>query len=72
MIYNSWNHKFLDYEIETEEKTTETGESPESWNHKFLDYEIETGKFGFMPFFTMSWNHKFLDYEIETPIICIV
>ncbi len=39
----SWNHKFLDYEIETADAVDWTGgTAPESWNHKFLDYEIET------------------------------
>ena len=68
----SWNHKFLDYEIETQAKPLFAAISPLGWNHKFLDYEIETlGQVnccGVLIAF-LSWNHKFLDYEIETRIV---
>ena len=37
-----WNHKFLDYEIETLLTQSFNSERLFSWNHKFLDYEIET------------------------------
>ena len=36
-----WNHKFLDYEIETDNVIGIRISLP-CWNHKFLDYEIET------------------------------
>ena len=67
----SWNHKFLDYEIETAFFPCQSA-SPTfhklSWNHKFLDYEIETSHYQNrrLTGYSRGWNHKFLDYEIET------
>ena len=63
-----WNHKFLDYEIETDATDGGGGEIFQSWNHKFLDYEIETKSVYVVRQASddIGWNHKFLDYEIET------
>ena len=44
----SWNHKFLDYEIETENALKMLKSTTEGWNHKFLDYEIETNLYAFV------------------------
>ena len=73
-VPSGWNHKFLDYEIET--KNGITGNTPKgsSWNHKFLDYEIETLLVCSVRIRVnlARWNHKFLDYEIETLLIELV
>ena len=61
-----WNHKFLDYEIETSIDGQLSRPRVIRWNHKFLDYEIETEEAAKDPYSDVSWNHKFLDYEIET------
>ena len=44
LSFVGWNHKFLDYEIETYVVGVAVGwmEKFLRWNHKFLDYEIET------------------------------
>ena len=62
----SWNHKFLDYEIETWTHFPKCIREEYGWNHKFLDYEIETRTDIASRVLILSWNHKFLDYEIET------
>ena len=43
VIIRRWNHKFLDYEIETcLPCNLQDLHLHHRWNHKFLDYEIET------------------------------
>ena len=62
----SWNQKFLDYEIETSGGVVGWWRLG-SWNQKFLDYEIETIiDYLHWTLPQLSWNQKFLDYEIET------
>ena len=63
---DTWNEKYLDYEIETM-RSGKTRQSWTSWNEKYLDYEIETPQPA--PYAhptTHPWNEKYLDYEIET------
>ena len=65
--FSPWNDKYLDYEIETDDMTTQNPSSIGTWNDKYLDYEIETKwkkPWSKSPGFT--WNDKYLDYEIET------
>ena len=42
-LLHSWNQKYLDYEIETQEIYGTAQEKYPTWNQKYLDYEIETG-----------------------------
>ena len=70
LLLKSWNHKFLDYEIETHLMSS------------VFDAVFEVGIISFsitrlkrtgtvkIQGLRLGWNHKFLDYEIETSDMC--
>ena len=64
-----WNHKFLDYEIET---CFGSCANPNANNVGIISFSITRLKHirqspNQYPF-DLRWNHKFLDYEIETSL----
>ena len=62
----TWNEKYLDYEIETLPCVVSKFNASLTWNEKYLDYEIETKLGRLFQDGYDAWNEKYLDYEIET------